>query len=265
MLKLIFISLFTILNTMAQEPDGIFVVSGGKMNKISFKNLKRVEITTKNYHPKFADFGEIKYSGYLVKDILAQVKLKPSDYVTVVGKTGQFSIELSVEELLAPNNIIATSANGEALKTEEKGIQIIYSKEAITKFPHLKKRYYWCWWVRSFITDEKFVPLLKAAKGLGTLRSKLPWPVPHGISSRGLLGELNQRLGRFLEFSKAKVNLLNGSSIELVNDKRTRYFLTDSKGNKAGGFGLHQIIEKNNMVDVFVSSFYYVKNLEVLK
>lgn len=235
------------------------------MKEISFKNLRRVEITTKNFHPKFASLGEIKYTGYLVKDILSQVKLKPDDYVTVIGKTGQFSVEISTQELLAPNNIIATSANGEPLKTEEKGLQIIYSKEAIEKFPHLKERYYWCWWVRSFVTDEKSTPSVKTVQIPATLESKLPWPVPHGISSRKQLGEINSRTGRLIDFSKARAQLLNGSTVELEKTDKTRFFLTDSKGNKAGAFGLHQVLEKDGEVVVFVNSHYYVNSVEVIE
>lgn len=263
MLKLILISLFTISIALAHEPEGLFIVSNGKMNQVNFKDLKRVEITTINHHPKFKTQGPIKYSGYLVKDILSQVKLSPDDYVTIVGKTGQFSVEVSVKELLAPNNIIATQMNGVPLKTEEKGLQIIYSADAVEKFPHLKDRYYWCWWVRSFITDEKFSPRLTKANA--TLESILPWPVPHGTSSRKILDEVHARSGRVIMLNKAKVNLLNGQTVEVESNDKTRFFLTDSMGNKAGAYGLHQIVEKEGRVHAFVTSLYYVKSLEVIK
>lgn len=265
MLKLILISLFTIMNVMAQEPESVFVVSNGKMIEINFKKLKRVEISTTNYHPKFIGLGEIKYSGYLVKDILANVNLKPSDYITIVGKTGQFSIELSANELLAPNNIIATHVNGIKVKTENKGLQIIYSKEAVSLFPNLKKRQYWCWWVRSIITDDKFTPTMSVVKANKTLESKLPWPVPNGISSREEVSEVKLRAGKILKFNKAKINLLNGASIDLIRDQKTQFFLTDSLGSKSGAFGLHQVVEVDGKVHAFVASHYYVKNIEVIK
>ena len=265
MLKLILISFLLVCTVLAQEPEGIFLVSKGKMNQISFKYLKQVDITTFNYHPKFKDLGAIKYTGYLIKDIFSQVKLSPDNFVTILGKTGQFSVEISAKELLAPNNIIATHVNGISVKTDENGLQIIYSKEAIEKFPHLKERQYWCWWVRSFIADDKFIPEIKTSKTPATLESSLPWPAPYGISSRGLVKEVNSRTGRLLEFSKIKVELLNGTTVEVSRYNKTKYFLTDSIGNKSGAFGLHQVLERDGKIQTMVSNLYYVKNVEAIK
>lgn len=265
MLKLILISLFIVCSALAQEPEGIFIVSKGKVNQVSFKNLKQVEVTTLNYHPKFKDLGEIKYTGYLVKDILSQLKLSSESFVTILGKTGQFSVEISSKELLAPNNMIATHVNGIPVQTDENGLQIIYSKEAIEKFPHLKERQYWCWWVRSIITDDKFVPEISVTKKQMTLKSQLPWPAPYGISSKGQAKEIYSRKGRLLEFNKLKVELLNGVTMEVASDDKTKYFLTDSLGNKSGAYGLHQVLEKDGKVQTMVSNLYYVKKLEAIK
>lgn len=265
MLRLVLISLFIVCKALGQEPEALFIVSQGKVNQIKFSDLKQVEITTINHHPKMKPLGAIKYTGYLVKDILSQVKLRPSDYVTLVGKTGQFSIEISVDELLAPNNIIATHINGVPMKTEENGLQVIYSQEAIEKYPRLKERQYWLWWVRIFITDEKFIPEVKAIKAHAILKSQLPWPVPYGISSKGQLKETNARSGRLLEFNKLKVDLLNGVTVEVSSDSKTKYFLTDPVGNKSGAYGLHQVLEKDGKVQTIVSNLYYVKRVEAIE
>jgi hypothetical protein len=264
MLRLILISLLFAIKVLANEPDGIIIVSNGKINQIPFKDLKKIELTTANHHPKIRPLGELKYSGYLIKDILSKAKLKPDDFITIVGKTGQFSVEISAKELLSSNNIIATDINGVPVKTEENGLQIIYSPETIEKFPHLKERQYWCWWVRSLILDEKFVPQVKVRKAATSLESQLPWPVPYGISSRGIAQEVKVRTGSLLNFKKIKVEFLNGNSQEIIADEKSKYFLTNPIGNKLGAYGLHQVIEKDGKVQTIVSNLYYIKRLEAL-
>lgn len=263
MLKLI--GLFIILIQYAwatSEPQRLFVVSNGKVQTIEFKNLKPVEISTPNHHPKFKELGNIHYKGFKVSDVLKSVKLNPDDAITLVGNTGQFSIELKTKELLAGNNIIATHINGEEVTTEGNGLQIIYDEATLSKYPKLKERQFWCWWVRSFITDDKFQ--VKASGQKKELTTKLPWPVPYGISSIGTTEE-RLRTGSVLRFQKLKVELLNGNEKEVIADSKSTFFLANPIGNKTGAYSLHQLIEKNGEVQTFVNNLYYVKSVKVIQ
>lgn len=265
MLKLFFALIFMTLQAWGSEPQEILIVSKGHVQKIYFKDLKKTEIVTLNYHPKFKTLGKIKYSGYLIKDILKNSTIKSDDSITILGKTGQFSVEVSASELLTGKSFIATHINGETVKTDENGLQIIYSQEALEKYPHLKERQYWCWWVRSFITDSKFVPYMRATNKPHSFQTIVPWPVPYGISSRGSVSSPKLRNGVVLSgFNKLKVELLNGSRHDIVNDGKTKYFLADPISNKAGGYGLHQLVEQDGKIETIVSNLYYVKSLQAV-
>ena len=156
MLKIFGLILILTASAWANEPEKILVVQNGRVQTIEFKNLKRVELETLNHHPKFIGLGKIKYSGFLVRDILKDVN--PESTVTILGNTGQFSVELKARELLAGNNILATTP------VSENGNQIIYDEVTLAKYPHLKQRSYWCWWVRSFIADDKIKVSAKGEK-----------------------------------------------------------------------------------------------------
>jgi hypothetical protein len=263
MLKLI--GLFTILIQISwatSEPQKLFIVSNGKVQTVEFKNLKSIEISALNHHPKFKDLGIIRYKGFKVADILKSVKINPEDAITIVGNTGQFSIELKAKELLTGNNIIATHVNGEEVSTEGNGLQIIYDEITLRKYPKLKERQFWCWWVRSLITDDKFQ--VKASGKKKALTTNLPWPVPYGISSIGTIEE-KLRTGSILRFQKLKVELLNGNEKELITDSKSTFFLANPISNKTGAYSLHQLIEKEGEVQTFVNNLYYVKSVKVIQ
>lgn len=247
------------------EPSIIILVSNGKVTKVNLMKLKKTELETLNYHPKFKDQGKLKYSGYLVKDILKHIKLLPEQAITILGKTGQFSVEVLAKEFLSGRNLIATHLNNEPIASEEKGLQIIYDGKTISKFPHLKERQYWCWWVRTLITDQKYKPSLKIQKKIEqSFKTELPWPVPYGISSLGSEVSINQRAGLLLNaFKTMKIELLNGNEQEIIADQKTKYFLANPISNKSGAYSLHQIIENNGKIEAFVSNLYYLKSVEV--
>ena len=246
MLKVFGLFLILTASAWANEPEKMLVVQNGKVQTIEFKNLKRVELETINHHPKFVGLGKIKYSGFLVRDILKNVN--PETTVTILGNTGQFSIELKAKELLAGNSIIATTPSS------ENGHQIIYDEAALAKYPHLKQRSYWCWWVRSFITDNKIKVSARGEKK--ELRSSLPWPKPYGIS---LTKDTTKKSGVILPaFKKIQVELLNGNSKEIEHDGRSKFFLTKENN-------LHQLIEDKGQVQTFLSNLYYVKSIKVVQ
>lgn len=269
MLKIVLISLFMMMNTVRaeSEPQGLFIVSNGKVIEIEFSKLKRKEVFAVNHHPNFHKQGKIKYSGHLVRDVLKGIRLKDQDLVTVVGKTGQFSIELFGKELLEGDNLIATHVNDVPVKTSENGLQIIYSEAAIQKFPHLKQRQYWCWWVRSFILDDKFTPKTGiSTTETKTLKTKLPWPAPYGISSKGDLLLVKERKGVFLSgFKKLHLKLLNGTAQDIAFSDKVKYFLAEPIGNKEGAYSLHQVVENGGFVETFAANTYYIKSLEVFE
>lgn len=246
MLKVFGLILFITANLWASEPEKILVVQNGKVHTIEFKNLKRVELETINQHPKFVGLGKIKYSGFLVRDILRNVN--PESTVTILGNTGQFSVELKAKELLAGNTIIATTP------VSENGNQIIYDEVALAIYPHLKQRSYWCWWVRSFITDNKIKVSANGEKK--ELHSTLPWPKPYGIT---LSESTKQKSGVVLPtFQRLQVELLNGNSKEIEYDGKSKFFLT--KDNS-----LHQLIEDKGQVQTFLNNLYYVKSIKVVR
>ena len=262
MLKVFGVLLFSISLTWASEPKSFFVVSNGKVQTVEFKHLKPIEITTLNYHPKFKELGKIQYKGFRVSDVLKNINMNPEDAITIVGNTGQFSVELKAKELLSSNNIIATHVNGEIVTTEGNGLQIIYDGATLAKFPMLKERQYWCWWVRSFITDNKYqVKVNGTHKKLST---KLPWPAPYGISSIGLT-DIKSRQGSVINFKKLRVELLNGNEKEVIDDGKSTFFLASPVSNKSGGYSLHQLIENDGEVQTFVNNLYYVKSVEVVQ
>lgn len=245
MLKIFGLIFILAASAWANEPEKILVVQNGKVQEIKFKNLKRVELETLNHHPKFVGQGKIKYSGFLVRDILQNAN--PESTVTILGNTGQFSVELKARELLAGNSIIATTP------ASENGNQIIYDEIALAKYPRLKQRSYWCWWVRSFIADDKIKVSAKGEKKI--LHSMLPWPKPYGIS---LAKDSKTRSGVILPaFKKIQVELLNGNSKELEYDGKSKFFLTQENT-------LHQLIEEENQVQTFLSNLYYVKSIRVV-
>lgn len=246
MLKIFGLFLILTATAWANEPEKILVVQNGKVQTIEFKNLKRVELETINHHPKFVELGKIKYSGFLVRDVLKNVN--PESTVTILGNTGQFSVELKAKELLAGNSIIAIAP------VSENGNQIIYDEVALAKYPHLKQRSYWCWWVRSFITDNKIKVSTEGEKK--ELHSSLPWPKPYGIS----LSESSlMKSGVILPtFKKLQVELLNGNSKEVEYDGRSKFFLTKENN-------LHQLIEDKGQVQTFLSNLYYVKSIKVVQ
>ncbi|MCB9092181.1 MAG: hypothetical protein H6621_00335 [Halobacteriovoraceae bacterium] len=267
MLRVILISLFTFsLVAHGNEPGSLLVVFNGQIKEVSFSKLTQVEISAINYHPKFKEQGETKYKGYLIKDILKNIAISPDQYVTVVGKTGQFSIELKISELMANNNLIATHINGKEVATEDNGLQIIYDTETIARYPHLKQRQFWCWWVRSIILDEKYSPNIKANDKKEVLKADFPWPIPYGISSGPIKNSPEERKGILVEkFSSIELELLNGNHYRLKNDGKTKYFLADKISNKMGAASLHQVITNQNKVDSIVSNYFYVKSLKVVK
>lgn len=269
MLKLLLIFLFTFSNLVwaENEPDKLTIVSNGKIKEVLFKNLKKSTLKTINHHPNFKPHGIITYDGFLVKDILKQFSLKNDDAITIVGKTGQFSVEVQAFELLSGNNLIATHINGKPVNTKENGLQIIYDEETLGKYPHLKQRQFWCWWVRSFIVDEKFKPTLNLKTTTKTsLTTPLPWPVPYGISSKGESPTTRERNGLILpSFEKIRVELLNGSIQEIISDKNLKFFLSNPINNKSGAYSLHVLVEENSVVKTFISNLYYVKSIEVIK
>lgn len=248
------------------EPTNIIIVSNGKIKEIDLTRLKKIELETINHHPKFKELGKLKYSGYLIKDIFKQVKLSPEQLITILGKTGQFSVELRGKELLTGNNIIATHLNSKPMSNEENGLQIIYDEETTSKFPYLKERQYWCWWVRAFITDQIYKPQLKMHKEIErSFKTELPWPIPYGISSNGPETVINQRTGRFITpFKKLRLEILNGSVQEINSDEKTKYFLANPISNKSGAYSLHQIIENEGNIEAFISNLYYLKSIEVI-
>lgn len=246
MLKAFGLFLILTANLWAIEPEKILVVQNGKVQTIEFKNLKRVELETVNHHPKFVGLGKIKYSGFLVRDILKNVN--PESTITILGNTGQFSVELKAKELLAGNSIIATAP------VSENGTQIIYDEVALAEYPHLKQRSYWCWWVRSFITDNKIKVAAKGEKK--ELHSSLPWPKPYGIS---LTEATKKKSGVILPtFKRLQVELLNGNSKEIEHDGKSKFFLTKENS-------LHQLIENKGQVQTFLSNLYYVKSIKVVR
>lgn len=262
MLKIFGLILILLQASWANEPENLFVVANGKVQTVRFKTLSPIEITAINHHPKFKELGKIRFKGFRISDVLKNVRLNPEDAITIVGNTGQFSVELKAKELLAGNNIVATHANGEAVTTEGNGLQIIYDETTLSKYPKLKERQFWCWWVRSFITDDKYQ--VKANGTKKTLTTKLPWPAPYGISSVGM-SEVNRRDGSILKFKKLKVELLNGNEKEVITDDKSTFFLAHPTGNKSGAYSLHQLIESKGEVQSFVNNLYYVKSVKVIQ
>jgi len=259
--------LFSNLSWAIPEPEKIFIVVNGKVEEIHFSKLKRSEITATNYHPNFVDKGKITYSGYLIKDVLKGFQIGKDQPITIIGKTGQFSIELLASELLSGQNLIATHVNGEPVKTEENGLQIIYDDKTTSKYPHLKQRQFWCWWIRSFVLDEKFKPSIKLVKKTEqTFKTELPWPTPYGISSKSQHGITKERSGSLLgNFKKISVELLNGHRQEILPDGKSKYLFARPINNKAGAYSLHQLIEKDGKIETIVSNLYYIKSLEVIQ
>lgn len=253
---------------MAQDgPEKIILSHQGKIKEVLFSDLKKVEVFTENYHPNFVGLGKIKYKGHRVSDILKELSLRPDEYVTIVGKTAQFSVELKFEELNQKGNIIATEMNGKLLNDNENGYQIIYSEDAIKKFPHLKQRQFWCWWVRAILLDDGVTPTFTSmSKEVVKLKSSLPWPVPYGITSRGELKSFQEREGYWIDNRKELlVHLLNGHLKTIPADNKTKVFLAKSIGSKEGSYSIHQIIEDKGSVHNFVANIFYVKSVEVSK
>ncbi|MFZ4715523.1 MAG: hypothetical protein ACOYL6_17500 [Bacteriovoracaceae bacterium] len=269
MLKVLLFLLFTIsANSFATiEPSKIIVISNGKSKEIDLTKLKKVNLETINYHPNFKDLGKIKYSGYLIKDILKNIKLSPEQAINIVGKTGQFSIELFAKELLESQSIIATEKANQSLETEGKGLQIIYDDQTISKYPHLKERQNWLWWVRAFIIDQKFKPNLSQLNGKNHIfKTTLPWPQPYGISSKGIEPIINERSGKIIEpFKSLEIEQLNGTKVEILSDPKSQYFLADFISNKSGAYSLHQIVIAEDKVQSFVNSYFFIKNIKVNK
>jgi len=267
MLKIIGLILISIqLAWATSEPQELFVISNGKVQKIDFSKLKTVEVLAVNHHPNFIKNGKSKYKGFLIKDILSSFKLKDNQAVTIVGKTGQFSIEVRMEELLEGQNLIATHVNGHEVQTGDNGLQIIYSEKTLEKYPHLKQRQFWCWWVRSIVLDQKYVPRIEANIEKNKLTSEFPWPVPYGISSVEQVQSPSERYGRVLSnFKKISLTLLNGAEKTIANDGKTKFFVADLVSNKMGAFSLHQLIEKNGKIETFLNNYYYVKSLRVIE
>ncbi len=261
--------LFLLTNTAwaTTEPEKLFVVSGGKVREIHFRNFKPVEITTTNHHPKFVDKGKIKFKGFLVRDILSSLKIGENQAITLVGRTGQFAIEITGKELLGGDNIIATHIDGKSVDTTENGLQIIYDEKTIAKFPHLKQRNYWLWWVRSFILDNKFHPKANVSLHFNdTLKSEFPWPSPYGRSSLGeSQASPKRKWTKISAFKKVNVETLNGNKFEINPIAGTQLVLGNSGSNPAGAYSLHQLIEKNGSVGNFVDNIYFIKSLEVIR
>ncbi|MBL7665300.1 MAG: hypothetical protein JNM93_09210, partial [Bacteriovoracaceae bacterium] len=140
------------------EPQMLRIVQNGNVHEVNFSNLTQTTIVTRNHHPHFSKLGEIQYTGYLTQEILKKFKVEPNQKITLVGKTGQFSVEMSAHEFLNSKNLIATHKNGVPVKTEENGLQIIYDEDSLKKYPHLAQRQYYCWWVRTIILDDKYIP-----------------------------------------------------------------------------------------------------------
>lgn len=269
MLKFIaVIILFMTIGAWANtEPSHLYVIANGKMTELPFSKLKRVDLETINYHPKFVELGKIKYSGYRIRDILKAYTLPKNKPITIVGRTGQFSIELKAQELIEGDSIIATHADGKPVQTEGNGLQIIYDDKTVNKYPHLKQRQFWCWWVRSFILDDKFRPTLNRRLDFkNVLKSDFPWPKPYGISSVGDEPILKERSGLLIpSYKKAKIELLNGNKIEIDAQAGTKLFLAAPTSNQNGGHALHLVIEKDGQVSTIVANHYFLKSLEVIE
>jgi len=247
------------------EPSHLYIIADGKMIVLPFAKLEKVDLETINYHPKFVENGKIKYSGYRIRDILKAYRLPKDNPITIVGRTGQFSIELKTQELLEGDSIIATHANGKPVQSEGNGLQIIYDDKTVIKYPHLKQRQFWCWWVRSFILDNKFRPTLnKPLEFKNTLKSELPWPRPYGISSVGDRPILKERKGILIpSYKNARIELLNGNKLEIDGQAGTKLFLADTTSNQNGGHVLHQVIEKDGQINTILANHYFLKSLEV--
>lgn len=268
MLKsLIFFSLISFSAFATNEPEKIIVVNNGVSLEIQFSGLKKVELETINYHVNFVNLGKIKYSGYRIRDILKGLKLSPEQSVVILGKTGQFSVELKAKELLEGDSIIATHMNGAVVQTEGNGLQIIYDEKAITKFPHLKERQHWCWWVRSLLIGDK----IKAnIQGQDKAKSKLvfdsEWPKPYGISTKGEVISPKEREGHFLDrFKTLKITQLNGNSSEVPYNEKIKFFVAQGINNKLGATSLHQLTMKDDKVENFVNNLYYIKSVEAIR
>lgn len=234
---------------------------------MSLASLKRSELTTTNYHPNYFARGPQRYSGYRFKDVLSRFKLDPNQPITIVGKTGQFSVELKAGELMGDDILLASHLNGVAIKTAENGLQIVYGEKTLAKYPHLKQRQFWCWWIRSLLLDGKSKPALAVkADAAAIYKSPLPWPTPYGISSFGTGSSELSRRGRALFAPKGvRVSLLNGAEIEIVPQPGNKLILTAAPNQKAGGFSLHEVQENAGRVGAFLSNVYYVQSVKAIQ
>ena len=260
MLKAVLLFLFSFGISWATEPNQIFVSQKGIVRTVDFYKLHPITIKAINYHPNFEKEGETEYKGYKVKDILRT--FSPNKSITIIGKTGQFSVEISTNELIDNDNIIAFEKNGRSLIDDPNGLQIIYSQDAIKRYPHLKQRQYWCWWVRTLILDNDDNRILRGPRT--RLKSEFPWPVPYGISTSKIQAQY-EREGVLLNKPK-KVNIfhLNGNA-QTLDVENKNVFLTKAPTSKEGAHTLHIIDLKDGKIEKFHLNLYYLRSVEVKK
>lgn len=264
----LFFASFLAFASMADEPNTLIISTKDAHKEIDFSKLKTVSLKTVNLHPQFIKLGEVEYQGYSFKDLLKNYSLKPQQPVVLLGTTGEFSLELKAEEILGDDVILATHKNGQRISAKDQGNQIIYGTKTVQKYPHLKERLYWLWWVRNIVLDNTYQNDFNEHKAaLVQLSSTIPFPQPDGISSLSASAPVKNLSGKILDVSKTKnlkVHLINNSVMEIPVKKNFSYFLSNAESLKSGGETLHIVEIKNGKVTNLISHMFYIKKIELL-
>lgn len=268
--KLIMISLVSlaVFQAYSDEPNSVILSTKDFHQEIDFSTMKPVILKTINHHPQFKTKGEIEYQGYKFQDILKTNPLRPQQPVMLLATTGEFSLELKAEEILGDDVILATHMNGQRIDAKEHGNQIIYGPKAIAKYPHLKERLYWIWWVRNIVIDTVYHNDYSSHPETSlTLTSEIPFPQPDGASSIGPKIPTKALTGKILNTKKSKmlkIHLVNNNILEVPVKNNFSYFLAVTPTLNTGGEVLHVLEIKNNKVINLISHIFYIKKLEVL-
>lgn len=266
-LNWIFTTLFLSSLVSASELNSVIVSTKDSHNEVSFEQFKPMTLKTLNHHPQFIKQGETEYQGYLLKDLLKNYKLKPEQSIVLTGTTGEYSIELKAAEILGDDVIVATHKKGKRLETSENGNQIIYGANTIQKFPHLKVRLFWLWWVKNILVDTTYQNDFSAhPEQIVELPSTIAFPQTDGVSSAGNIAAPKTLSGKILNTAKAKnikIELINNSIVEVPVKNNFSYFLTQREPLKTGGETLYVVEIKNNKVTNHISHIFYIKKIEL--
>lgn len=264
---LLILSSFFALIALADEPNSVIISTSDSHQEINFSSLKPVTLKTINHHPQFQKQGEVEYQGYKLQDILKGNSLKPDQSIVLLGTTGEFSVELKANEVLNEDVILATHKNGQRILAKDQGNQIIYGVKAIQKFPHLKQRSYWLWWVRNIVIDRAYKnDFNDHQESMVQLESTIDFPQPDGISSMKSFVPVKILSGKILVTGKAKIlkaQLINKSIIEVPIKNNFSYFLTPTNSLKAGGETLYVVEIKNNKVTNLISHIFYIQKIDL--